>query len=105
MTESPQANLYTYPDHPLSHPARTISPKPPPRGTPAQEDPTLPKSPKPRPSAYPSTLRIGDHRYQVTVQRRVAGRIFMGHGYYRNERFVRKFASLLTQAIESAKFG
>jgi hypothetical protein len=28
----------------------------------------------------------------------------MGHGYYRNERFVRKFASLLTKAIESAKF-
>jgi hypothetical protein len=64
----------------------------------------LPRSPKPRPSAYPSTLKIGDHRYQVTVQRRVAGRSIMGHGYYRNERYVRKFASLLTKAIESAKF-
>jgi hypothetical protein len=108
----------------------------------------LPRSPKPRPSAYPSTLKIGDHRYQVAVQRRVAGRSIMGsihygpkllevathsgrtglaysphevhdtfwhevthgilyemgHGYYRNERFVRKFASLLTKAIESAKF-
>ncbi len=108
----------------------------------------MPRSPKPRPNAYPSNLKIGDHRYQVTVQRRVEGRSIMGtihygpkrievathsgrtglaysphevrdtfwhevthgilyemgHGYYRNERFVQKFASLLTKAIESAKF-
>jgi hypothetical protein len=108
----------------------------------------LPRSPKPRPSAYPSTLKIGDHRYQVTVQRRVAGRSIMGsidygpklievathsgrtglaysphevhdtfwhevthgilkemgHHLWSSERFVTRFANLLTRAIESARF-
>ena len=109
----------------------------------------MPRSPEPRPSAYPTSITIGGLPYQVRIQPRVVGNgsmgtilyatkrievathsaltglayaahdvhdtfwhevthgilYEMGHRLYRNERFVRRFASVLTRAIESAQFG
>lgn len=105
----------------------------------------MPRSPKP----LPTSLKIGEHHYRVTVQRRVLPRAAMGeiryaarhitvathsavtgqrytraevhdtfwhevthgilyemqHGLHADERFVQRFATLLTRAIESARFG
>jgi hypothetical protein len=98
---------------------------------------------------FPTSLKIGEHRYRVTVQHRVLRRAAMGeihyaarhivvathsaltgrpysrwevhdtfwhevthgilyemqHRLHADERFVRRFATLLTRAIESARFG
>ena len=53
---------------------------------PAQEYHTLPRSPKPCPSAYPTWITIGGHPYQVSVQRRVAGNGSMGAILYTTKR-------------------
>jgi transglutaminase-like putative cysteine protease len=55
-------------------------------GHPAQEDHTLPRSPEPKPSAYPTSITIGGHPYEVSIQPRVVGNGSMGTILYATKR-------------------